>query len=54
MHTFWFEQKAQPNAVPQDKPSKKPPMRTANDVVKRFQWDSALDKECVVVGYLDR
>ncbi|XP_067929766.1 leukocyte receptor cluster member 9-like isoform X3 [Watersipora subatra] len=37
-----------------DKNSKKPPMRTAADVIKRIQWDSSLKSEAFVVGYVDR
>lgn len=33
---------------------KKPPMKTAADVIKRLQWDTAFNKEDFVVGYLDR
>ncbi|XP_045166065.2 uncharacterized protein LOC123529685 [Mercenaria mercenaria] len=37
-----------------DKSSKKPPMRTAADVIKRLQWDKAVDKEDFIIGYMDR
>lgn len=33
---------------------KKPPMKTAMDVVKRIMWDEALDRDQCLVGYLDR
>ncbi|XP_030053767.1 leukocyte receptor cluster member 9 [Microcaecilia unicolor] len=33
---------------------KKPPMKTAEDVISRIQWDEHLPKESFVVGYLDR
>lgn len=33
---------------------KKPPMKTAMDVVKRIMWDEALDRDQWLVGYLDR
>ncbi|XP_069804227.1 uncharacterized protein [Dendropsophus ebraccatus] len=33
---------------------KKPPMKTAEDVISRIQWDSHLPKEHFIVGYLDR
>ncbi|XP_029441093.1 leukocyte receptor cluster member 9 [Rhinatrema bivittatum] len=33
---------------------KKPPMKTAEDVISRIQWDEHLPKDCFVVGYLDR
>ena len=33
---------------------KKPPMRTAEDVINRIKWDSLLPEEFFVVGYLDR
>ncbi|KAL8593697.1 hypothetical protein ACOMHN_057524 [Nucella lapillus] len=34
--------------------TKKPPMKTADDVVKRILWDDKLDKDDFLVGYLDR
>ncbi|KAG8567938.1 hypothetical protein GDO81_013836 [Engystomops pustulosus] len=33
---------------------KKPPMKTASDVISRIQWDTQLPKEHFIVGYLDR
>ncbi|KAM4014921.1 leukocyte receptor cluster member 9 isoform 1-T2 [Anomaloglossus baeobatrachus] len=33
---------------------KKPPMKTASDVISRIQWDTHLPKEHFIVGYLDR
>ncbi|KAM3921277.1 leukocyte receptor cluster member 9 [Leptodactylus fuscus] len=33
---------------------KKPPMKTASDVISRIQWDTHLPKEHFKVGYLDR
>ncbi|XP_056398384.1 leukocyte receptor cluster member 9 [Hyla sarda] len=33
---------------------KKPPMKTASDVISRIQWDPQLPKEHFIVGYLDR
>ncbi|XP_068099024.1 leukocyte receptor cluster member 9 isoform X2 [Hyperolius riggenbachi] len=33
---------------------KKPPMKTASDVINRIQWDEHLPKERFSVGYLDR
>ncbi|KAG8434137.1 hypothetical protein GDO86_012489 [Hymenochirus boettgeri] len=33
---------------------KKPPMKTAADVISRIQWDTKLPKECFLIGYLDR
>ncbi|XP_075694953.1 leukocyte receptor cluster member 9 [Rhinoderma darwinii] len=33
---------------------KKPPMKTANDVISRIQWDANLPTENFIVGYLDR
>ncbi|XP_045166063.2 leukocyte receptor cluster member 9-like [Mercenaria mercenaria] len=33
---------------------KKPPMKTAIDVVKRILWDGALQQDQFLVGYLDR
>ncbi|XP_053546724.1 leukocyte receptor cluster member 9 isoform X2 [Bombina bombina] len=33
---------------------KKPPMKTALDVISRIRWDAMLPKECFSVGYLDR
>ena len=37
-----------------EKNKKKPPMKTADDVIKRLQWDPKLPKEYFVIGYLDR
>ncbi|KAG7237639.1 hypothetical protein INR49_032085 [Caranx melampygus] len=34
--------------------SKKPPMRTADDVISRILWDSSVDASEFVVGYVDR
>merc|ERR1712038_1051811 len=34
--------------------TKKPPMKTAEDVIKRLQWDPMLPKEHFVIGYIDR
>ncbi|XP_063797722.1 leukocyte receptor cluster member 9 [Pseudophryne corroboree] len=39
--------------VPEPK-GKKPPMKTATDVISRLQWDTNLPKESFTVGYLDR
>ncbi|KAL4226766.1 hypothetical protein ACF0H5_014746 [Mactra antiquata] len=33
---------------------KKPPMKTSMDVVKRILWDSALQQDQFLVGYMDR
>ncbi|KAM4703962.1 leukocyte receptor cluster member 9 [Rhinophrynus dorsalis] len=33
---------------------KKPPMKTATDVISRIQWDTMLPTECFTIGYLDR
>ena len=33
---------------------KKPPMKTAMDVVKRLVWDADLDTDHCIVGYIDR
>ena len=33
---------------------KKPPMKTAGDVISRIQWDEELSPKDFVVGYLDR
>lgn len=33
---------------------KKPPMKTAADVIKRLQWDTAFNKDDFIVGYIDR
>ncbi|XP_053308530.1 leukocyte receptor cluster member 9 [Spea bombifrons] len=33
---------------------KKPPMKTATDVISRIQWDAMLPKEHFSIGYLDR
>lgn len=37
-----------------EKPNKKPPMKTATDVINRIQWDEKLHPEDFTVGYLDR
>lgn len=34
--------------------NKKPRMRTADDVISRILWDSAVDSSKFVVGYVDR
>ena len=34
--------------------TKKPPMKTASDVISRIQWDDQLDADHFIVGYLDR
>ncbi|KAJ8037974.1 Leukocyte receptor cluster member 9 [Holothuria leucospilota] len=34
--------------------TKKPPMKTATDVLHRIMWDDCLDEKNFVVGYLDR
>ncbi|CAK8698489.1 unnamed protein product [Clavelina lepadiformis] len=36
------------------KGSKKPPMKTASDVIKRIKWDRQLDSTQFIVGYEDR
>ncbi|XP_069492958.1 leukocyte receptor cluster member 9 [Ambystoma mexicanum] len=33
---------------------KKPPMKTAEDVIARIQWDDQLPKDSFTIGYLDR
>ncbi|ELU05340.1 hypothetical protein CAPTEDRAFT_103131 [Capitella teleta] len=40
----------------EDKPldTKLPSLRTAEDVISRIHWDSELDREHFIVGYLDR
>lgn len=49
------QQKKSKNKVkdPTEK-GKKPPMKTAIDVVKRILWDPALQQDQFLVGYLDR
>ncbi len=37
-----------------DENSKKCPMKTSADVVHRIQWDTEIDRDYIVVGYLDR
>lgn len=37
-----------------ENPGKKPPMKTATDVINRIQWDEKLNPEFFTVGYLDR
>ena len=36
------------------RPAKKPPMRTARDVISRIQWDRNLPEDYFDIGYLDR
>ena len=36
------------------KNKKKPPMRTAADVINRIKWDPLLPEEFFIIGYLDR
>ncbi|THD18994.1 Leukocyte receptor cluster member 9 [Fasciola hepatica] len=36
------------------KPKKKPPMRTAMDVVKRIMWDDKIPESLITIGYEDR
>ena len=40
--------------VESEKLRKKPPMKTATDVINRIQWDEKLNPEHFTVGYLDR
>ncbi|KAM5132307.1 leukocyte receptor cluster member 9-like [Mantella aurantiaca] len=40
--------------IPSELKGKKPPMKTASDVISRIQWDPNLPKEHFSVGYLDR
>ena len=40
--------------VESEKQRKKPPMKTATDVINRIQWDEKLNPEHFTVGYLDR
>ncbi|CAH1782947.1 unnamed protein product [Owenia fusiformis] len=35
-------------------PKKKPPMKTATDVIHRIQWDEDLKKDNFIIGYMDR
>ena len=37
-----------------EKTRKKPPMKTATNVINRIQWDEKLNPEDFTVGYLDR
>ncbi|XP_041962836.1 leukocyte receptor cluster member 9 isoform X1 [Alosa sapidissima] len=37
-----------------NEPVKKPRMRTADDVINRIRWDSAIDSADFVVGHIDR
>ena len=37
-----------------ERSKKKPPMKTASDVISRIQWDEELSPKDFVVGYLDR
>ena len=47
-------QKQKSKIVESNKPGKKPPMKTATDVINRIQWDEKLKPEHFTVGYLDR
>ncbi|CAB4019043.1 Leukocyte receptor cluster member 9 [Paramuricea clavata] len=47
-------QKPKTNIVESEKSRKKPPMKTATDVINRIQWDEKLNPEHFTVGYLDR
>ncbi|XP_040288792.1 leukocyte receptor cluster member 9 isoform X2 [Bufo bufo] len=47
------DNKGKGNQTPKPK-GKKPPMKTASDVISRIQWDAQLPKEQFIVGYLDR
>ena len=47
-------QKQKGKIVESNKPGKKPPMKTATDVINRIQWDEKLKPEHFTVGYLDR
>merc|ERR1711915_92325 len=38
----------------EEKDKKKKRMKTAEDVIKRLQWDPMLPKEYFIIGYLDR
>ena len=40
--------------VESEKQKKKPPMKTATDVINRIQWDEKLNPAQFTVGYLDR
>ena len=40
--------------VESEKQRKKPPMKTATDVINRIQWDEKLNPAQFTVGYLDR
>lgn len=46
--------KPKTNIVESEKSRKKPPMKTATDVINRIQWDEKLNPEHFTVGYLDR
>jgi uncharacterized protein (UPF0248 family) len=47
-----FKQKTK--IIESEKPRKKPPMKTATDVINRIQWDEKLEPKDFTVGYLDR
>ena len=47
-------QKQTGKIIESNKPGKKPPMKTATDVINRIQWDEKLKPEHFTVGYLDR
>ena len=46
--------KAKPDDAKTERSEKKPPMKTADDVIKRLQWDPMLPQEYFVIGYIDR
>eukprot|EP00079_Xenopus_tropicalis_P016939 XP_004916340.1 PREDICTED: leukocyte receptor cluster member 9 [Xenopus tropicalis] len=51
--SFQPESKPKPKGESEPK-GKKPPMKTAADVISRIQWDPKLPKEDFLIGYLDR
>jgi uncharacterized protein (UPF0248 family)/2'-5' RNA ligase len=58
-HTVDRRKKKKQGKVPTDvgvdrTASKKPPMKTAEDVIKRILWDRQLKPDDFVVGYMDR
>jgi len=49
-----YETRKKNNESIVDKFEKKKRMKTAEDVIKRLQWDPLLPQESFVIGYLDR
>jgi len=48
------KKKNKPQAEDEVYEEKKPPMKTATDVISRIQWDAAFSRDDITVGYMDR